>query len=159
MKKLFFYSLAFALFSCNTMTESNQQKAEKATKEYLKKVLNDTKSYESISFTDLDTFYLSDGIKQEIEFAQFDLSIAKSALPLEYDTANTLDPLVSKYINAKATIDSLSALLLDKSVDTAILNVHFMHEYRAKNAMGALIKASDYVMLDRNLNVIKVLDK
>jgi hypothetical protein len=163
MKKLFFYSLIITLSSCNFLTETNQQKAEKAIKQYLKENLHDPKSYEPESFSELDSSFSSfedSEVGSKLKQVDEDLSNRLNDLNGKIDNAKNLAELTEVEEEGKKIIekrDSLFELKLKKTEEYKgeFMGYRISHTYRAKNAMGALVKESNYFKLDKDFKIIE----
>ena len=158
MKKIILTVAVFLfLISCS---KSPEIIAQKNISEYVKNLMNDPKSYESVKFGKLDTIYQNfsetdEGIKLASEDS--DLSNKMKALTDEIASANSSKELIkirdkNEYITKRRY----------EIADINEKNIHFkgkfkglfmIHQYRSKNSFGALILKHNRFILDKNLNV------
>lgn len=168
IKKLLLSALAlFAIVGCNK-TPTAQELAEEAVKEYLMTNLNDPKSYESVSFSPLDTIFT----RFEDEAIAKDYSTAKFKVKFYSDlkSDSEYDQYIRNHpeVHADDSIAHYQALVdankdaydqAEQSFVPAIDVMWMTHEYRANNKMGALIKSRVDFYFDENMNITQVSSK
>lgn len=160
-------AILLAAVGCNK-TPTAQELAEKAVKDYLMTNLDDPKSYESVSFTQLDTIYT----RFEDEAFADDFSTAKFKVKFYSDLKT--DREYDRYMRDHPEVhidDSISfyqAYLdrnreeydqAEKAFVPAIDVMWLAHEYRANNKMGALIKSRVNFYFDEQMNITQVTPK
>jgi hypothetical protein len=163
MKKLFFYSLIVTLSSCNFLTETNQQKAEKAIKQYLKENLHDPKSYEPVSFSELDSNFSSfEESEIGLRLNQIEDSLEIKLKVLNLKSGNEKTPTeeakikeVSIKIFEKLIALPIKRIELSSEFKPEFIGYEINHTFRAKNSMGALRKTSNYFKLDKDFKIIE----
>lgn len=160
-------AILLAAVGCNK-TPTAQELAEKAVKDYLMTNLNDPKSYEPVSFTQLDTIYTrfeDEPFAEEFSTAQFKVKFYSSLkTDSEYDRYMRdhpemhVDDSISFYHayldNNKEKYDQE-----EKAFVPAIDVMWMTHEYRANNKMGALIKSRADFYFDEQMNITQVTPK
>lgn len=158
--------MSLILVGCNS---SNDKKARKVIKEYLKSSMNDFSSYEPVEFSSLDstfsTFFDTDeGEKLNDEIRE------------TYDRSRTFYDVMSKYKhNPKITelyeklyqdnermADSL--IEIKNKAELAYKTEHegykLNHKFRGKNALGAFMLYELVFFIDKDISkVINVVDK
>jgi len=144
MKKLItiLFALTIIFASC---TKSPEQKAQTCIKDYLKKHLNDVKSYEPVEFGKLDTFktvfeksVTYEFLNKDIEF-QFKLA-DEAAEDFKYPSLYDSKTCINQQTECLKKIDSLQKIIKIKKSEFKPQEVFSMlHKFRAKNAMGGMI--------------------
>ena len=143
MKKILLASvLVVMLCAC-----SQQHKAEKMVKKYLKENLDDFKSYDPISFSDLQPIYLKDVIEDDI--SRYTDEAEKFSVFSDSGDAQ----LQSIYTKTRHKIDSLNEVL--HTVDASIIDGwKIEHSYRATNKLGATEKHTEVFEFDKDMSEI-----
>ena len=138
MKKTFIIILV-ALSCKSAGTYNPNERAKDSITAFLKKTMNDPKSYESVSFGKLDTIYWDFSESEEYK--------------IHYDKRR-------KMHKGEISTDSIIRdykRISDSFVPT-IKNYEMEHSARGTNAMGALIFRSTVFILDSNLSVVDIKD-
>ena len=142
MKNLYFVIFVLMLLSC---TQSPEKKAQKAVTTYLQQNLDDWKSYESISYSSIDSLMtnfeddhkilLSDSsstiriLNASIELRDFYISI------YDIEGANKVKKECDSVYIKINIIDSL-LLKCRKSWESSFAGYSIKHKFRAKNKIG-----------------------
>lgn len=126
---------------------SQQHKAEKMVKKYLKENLDDFKSYDPISFSDLQPIYLKDVIQEDID--RLTDEVDKFSVFNDSDDAQ----LQSIYTEACHRADSLKNVI-DTVNGTIIDGWKIEHSYRASNKLGATEKYTEVFEFDKDMSEI-----
>lgn len=158
MKKIILgLSLVIAFASC---TKSPENQAQENIKEYLTAKMDDPRSYESVSFGNLEKGKSSYQDEEEYTKLVLEYDDMNKRVTDAYDFAmsmtheNTIKSATESY-NKLASMRSSVLTETDKylkkykSVDIFKMK----HSFRGKNKMGALILDSCNVILDKNLKV------
>jgi hypothetical protein len=133
LKQLFSLTLLvlLTLTSCN-----NSNKIEDECEAFLKNQLNDPKSYERISIKLTDTFRTSDWITRNSDIQTLPPMVSEDLSKYEIELA--------EYNKRNAFyLDSMTKVkerLLNNPNENEIIHISYTLDYRAKNALGALIK-------------------
>ena len=143
MKKLLLITIVIALTSCGS---SNQDKAEKLVKNYLKEKMNDPSSYESVSFSPLDsTFTKYDSTVEASKLKMLVSQCSYQADSLKVEATylkgqNKIDMLNNVLAKTREAIKYDSIYNVDKENYKGQFNGWVtIHSYRGSNAMGAKI--------------------
>ena len=178
MKKTKYISVLFICISVLITSCTKESKIKSKINEYVEKNFNDPDSYELVELKLIDTLtqdraskYLIDKrikdiseIEKFIKNKRMELSrlawnafISRSALTLSSAVSNIEDQqkelksLESDSINIrKVEIDKLKKYTHSKE----IVYYRYLHEFRAKNDVGALVKISDTIRIDLDYNII-----
>jgi hypothetical protein len=162
MKYILILLVAVTVISCG-----NKKTPESIVKHYMDSVLHDPKSYELVSLKLIDTLttskkylYLNDNLTEL-------LKIDSLALQTQIDRRKNFPTLFSDKIegtfdykmyherllniaNNKKIGDSIIANNLNK-----VLGYQYIHNYRAKNKMGALTLSEDYIYFNTDMKIVK----
>jgi len=164
MKKIIL--ILIFLSSCNT---SPEQKAEKLIEEYLRKSLNDYKSYEPVEFSSLDTIFSSldtwkpyDSIARLRDAADV---IAKTFKQENekyfYNKPKLANSFLQDALKEEDTVRTMTNLLdsMNRKFFPKRIGWKMTHTLRAKNAFGAVVLNKITYFFDENLTrVIKEVD-
>lgn len=134
MKYLLSLVLIICLLSCNT---SNEDKTKALVKEYLSKNLNDPKSYEEVSWGKIDSSFITFEERYRIELHTLE--------KLSTDAISELrNGDISIGNENKKSYDSLNLVIenLKKQYKPTFNSLMIRHDYRAKNAFGAVVLQS-----------------
>jgi len=164
MKKLLVLSLIF-ITSCRHF-QTKEGIAHRIVKEYLDSTLNDPKSYESVSFSKLDTGssnYLNSPNYVKLQDSLISHTSELSSLKIDLQFPDLYNSKVIKYKIKKLLSDSV---YYQKKMDSVENNFKteqtgwiLTHTYRAKNGFGALGLHTTVFELDTNLTkIINVLE-
>lgn len=157
MKKLFIPLLSVLFFSCS----SEQKKAEKSVTTYLKRVLNDPSSYESVKFDSLtvDSSSLSDDKAYKKATGTYDIykTLFKEKkdevrFSTDADELRTAVAILEIYSDSMKLYHHITDSLIDNFKPKKIGYV-IHHSYRGRNSMNALILQDDNFHLDSLFNV------
>ena len=141
MKKILLLSvLAVMLCAC-----SQQHKAEKMVKKYLKENLDDFKSYDPISFSDLQPIYLKDKLGEV-------LHTLKDFKDTSFDETRISEDSMF-YATVCHDIDSVQ-LIYDQAISSEIYGWKIEHSYRASNKLGATEKYTEVFEFDKDMSEI-----
>lgn len=161
MKKIIlFTALSLVLLSCS---KSQEEQAQENAKEYLSKKLDDPKSYESVSFGNLEKGKSSYQDEEEykklvLEYEDMDKRVTDAydfAMSMTHE--NTIKSATESYnklasMRSSVLTETEQYLKKYKSVDIFKMK----HSFRANNKIGALILDSCTVVFDKQLSVISV---
>ncbi len=149
MKKILLSAaLLSLLISCNT---TPQGQAEKLVKNYLDKTMNDPSSYESISFTPLDSTFTE--YAKSVEAAKIQAEISK--LQWQSDSLKYADKPAEALIKIREAIALDSIYNLNKDNYKGEFNGWVtIHNYRGNNAMGGKVKAKTAFFLNPDLTIV-----
>jgi len=159
---LFLITLAIIGIGC---TLSPEKKAQKAIKEYVKKNLDDPKSYESIEFSEL--------LNDSTDFKDIPLgkklsdSLSHTKFDYELDSLGIIDCLNSDYpkgvlemnersikVTRKKYFDTQRAYTEEiKNFKSEFKGYIMDHTFRAKNGFGGYVKESHWFYLDKDFRV------
>lgn len=147
MKKItLLLMITVSFFACKKETTS-----EERFKEIIEPVvienLNDPKSYEFVSVSEIDTFLLKDTYKRNLDLNQKWLNDLKASDSSEYANKQRKSYIeeIEKY---KSGLDTVS----DNSIDE--IGVTF--KYRANNKLGGLVLSENRIYFDDNFNITRV---
>jgi len=156
MKKLFvIFSIVLFISACSKQ-KTKEGLAKLNIKSYIDSTLNDPKSYESISFGNLDTLYntvYTDSAYLRLEIISTDIEIENSNLLIkDYDKWNAHKPIYQK------TIDSIKKLedIAMSNYKPRFIGYQMTHKLRAKNALGALMLQEWRFKFDKKCDIIGV---
>ena len=161
MKKVLLFLLI--AFSLGLASCSKQSKAESSVKGFLKNNLDDAKSYESISFSNIDTAWttfdlsergqkLSDALEvtqTDVDHSKMDIEADKVYSLSTKKDEDSLSIRLSRYNSAKIEYDK-EAGVYPKTQRGWIID----HSFRAKNKIGALILSKKRFVLDNDFKVL-----
>lgn len=159
---IFILGIVLVFSSC---TDTPQEKAEKTIKEWMKKNLKDPSSYESISFSELDSIT---SVEKLNEYQNLNSKVDKLIQDRNI-TVNRINEMNANYPNgySQYEYDKLQKTIpeIDKELDEINTNIKrleesftqrylLIHRYRAKNGFGALDFGEVTFYLDTDLNYI-----
>lgn len=149
MKKLLLFSVCMAILcSCS----SNQKKAERLVKQYMKENLDDYKSYEPIKFSELEPILIKEQVEKVLKVA---IDHKKSREDYIYYLDSTqLKEQLAYIASIDADIDSLKRVCDSASVDD-IYGWCFEHSYRSANKIGAMEKKTETFYFNRDITEIQ----
>ncbi|NGM63514.1 hypothetical protein G5B30_16515 [Sphingobacterium sp. SGG-5] len=160
MKRLMpLFIIVFFLFSCS---QSNESKAQKAVKKYLKENMNDPKSYEDVKWSSVDTVFApyKGTEKSLVQLYKMD-SLISELKKLSILMVTNYDKYKTYY---KSTDSILNQHRKEYQLDSAnykeYIGYTITHIFRAKNGFGATVLNKNTFTLDKDLKeVISVEDK
>lgn len=148
---------------------SNEDKAKRAVKNYLKENLDNFKSYEPVSWGNLREFSI-DSIKQNDNYYQEHLHSANEALKRSKELRIIIDSIISKkdtmsieYAEIVAQIEGCKARYeseqekLSNYLKTVYPNDSYWvidHKYRASNNIGALILNEETFYINKDCSSV-----
>jgi hypothetical protein len=128
-------ALFFLFFIASCAQKSQEEQLLEKGERYLISVLDDPSTFEPISKGILDTFFLSDLLKEQKKNVQDKLIYELDYQSRLNELGTGSDALINKF---KSEIDSL-----EKEINAAEPNkiefVKLLYKYRAKNKFGALV--------------------
>lgn len=162
MKRIVFLSAVIFLVVCISSC-SKEERMKKIVKELLYEQLDDPKSYEAGSFTFKDerTYNISDtllteDLRKDIEIAEQNIEYFKENKIYSKESTERYIALQKKYIEIMNTLIDIHDLRANKikNIENASTVIDCIHEFRAKNKMGAVVKTEIKVGFDENLNIL-----
>lgn len=152
MKKLLLFSVCMAILcSCN----SNQKKAERLVKQYMKENIDDYKSYEPIKFSELEPILVKEQAEKVLKVAiDHKKSREDYIATTHYLDSTQLKEQLAYIASIDADIDSLKRVCDAASVDD-IYGWCFEHSYRSANKIGAMEKKTEIFYFNRDITEIQ----
>jgi len=160
IKNILLITACVLVVSCT----SKQHKAQRLVKDYVKTHLTDPGSYESVSFSEVDTVFKRYSQTKQWDSLMTANAVAKQRLDKIKDTLNNL------IITSKMAYMAALKRQLQYEADTSILSKtirsnellfkgpvkgwSIVHTYRAKNDKGAVILHNTQFRLDSDLTAV-----
>lgn len=167
MKAFFAILTVILLLSCSFTQE---QKARKLIRKYISENVDDIKSYEKVSTSDIDSFFTSYHNQQEylyfMNMADAELHESNAVKAL----AESVRPFASSNISAGRKLDKYASLMMEHSkaarayLDSAMVfeknyvpeyvGPSIIHKFRSKDRNGAITLKSMLFIFDNDITEI-----
>ena len=154
-KRLTFILLSILITGCAL---TPQQKAEKLAKEYVKSQMKNPDSYESVSFTKLDSIYQDFEFSKEGETIQdsiSSLSQRSDDFRLSFDNHYTKKQIKDSIDFYQKKIDNLSEKYKKegKIYKKKFVGFGINNTYRGTNGFGGVVTENIWIFLDKDFNI------
>lgn len=152
-------ALSMVLFSCS---KSIEKQAQDNITEYLKKNMDDPKSYENVEFGKLDTLHSSfeeskEGIELRTEDSKLSDMVAELSNKLDSPdlTVNDIKDIQQENTEITKKRLEINNILQKKSLTYKgdVNGYSMVHKYRGKNGFGAVITKETNFLLNLKLEV------